>query len=75
MQLCSNISVINSFIFHRFGADANERNGDGCSPLQLACAMVPNIHQADIVEALLSYGADPTYHLNVYSYRFERNSV
>ena len=50
------------------GADANEPNADGCSPLQAACASLGLKYAMEIVEALLRHGADPNYACKYFSY-------
>ena len=41
-----------------FGADVNEKDVDGMSPLQAACA---HFSDKNIIEILLKHGADPNY--------------
>lgn len=50
------------------GADANEINGDNCSPLQVACTTLGVKCRKDIIESLLSYGADPNYYSGIFSH-------
>ena len=59
-----------TYVFRYGEADPNELNSDNCSPLQMACAMLPQLKgQAEIIDMLLTYNANPRYSSGSYSYR------
>ena len=60
--------VVSCKILLDYGADANEVNGAGCSPLQVVCSTVGLKKQKEILNVLLENGAKPNFYSEFFSY-------